>query len=107
MKTETLPKITHAQYLVLALLEAGVTDGQEIHQRLAEMEASTDKPAFYQLMRRMEGAGLVKGSYVMRRTDSTQGRSPRSRRFRVYAITPKGRLERESALQFYSEAAAA
>lgn len=58
-----LPQITHLQFSVLAFLQGGEQAGKAVRRRLAELGMRRSGPAFYQLMSRLEDAGLVEGRY--------------------------------------------
>ena len=59
----TLPEITHLQFSVLAILHNGEQPGRTLRGQLAELGMRRSGPAFYQLMSRLEDAGLVEGRY--------------------------------------------
>ena len=58
-----LPKLSHLQFIVLGQLLGSSASGIEIRRRLDSFGAKKSGPAFYQLMARMEDAGLVEGWY--------------------------------------------
>ncbi len=58
----SLPKISHVQFAILAALIGGPMTGRELRKVLKEEGALRSGPAFYQLMARMEGGKLVKGT---------------------------------------------
>lgn len=59
----TLPTLTHLQFLVLGVLRADELPGRVIRRTLASYGVRRTAPAFYQLMARLEAAGLVEGRY--------------------------------------------
>jgi DNA-binding PadR family transcriptional regulator len=59
----TLPAITHLQFLVLGIVRGGEQPGRTIRDVLARYGVRRSAPAFYQLMSRLESAGLVEGRY--------------------------------------------
>ena len=58
-----LPPLTHLQFLVLGVLRADEQAGRVIRDALASYGVRRTAPAFYQLMSRLERAGLVEGWY--------------------------------------------
>jgi DNA-binding PadR family transcriptional regulator len=58
-----MPEITHLQFLVLGLLRQAPRLGRELRQDLARHAVRRSGPAFYQMMARLEDAGLVTGEY--------------------------------------------
>jgi DNA-binding PadR family transcriptional regulator len=61
--SRTLPSVTHLQFLVLGALQAQEQSGRAIREVLATYGVRRSGPAFYQLMSRLESAGLVAGRY--------------------------------------------
>jgi DNA-binding PadR family transcriptional regulator len=59
----SLPALTHLQFLVLGVLRTEEQPGRVIRQALAAYGVRRTAPAFYQLMSRLESAGLVTGRY--------------------------------------------
>jgi DNA-binding PadR family transcriptional regulator len=59
----TLPALTHLQFLVLGVLRHEEQPGRVIRRALASYGVRRTAPAFYQLMSRLESAGLVTGRY--------------------------------------------
>ena len=55
----TLPALTHLQFLVLGVLRQDEQPGRVVRQALASYGVRRTAPAFYQLMSRLESAGLV------------------------------------------------
>jgi DNA-binding PadR family transcriptional regulator len=58
-----LPPITHLQYLVLGILQAGERPGRVIRDVVAGYGVRQSGPAFYQMMARLEREGLIDGRY--------------------------------------------
>jgi DNA-binding PadR family transcriptional regulator len=58
-----MPAITHLQFLVLGMLRAAPQSGRDIRRELARHGVRRSGPAFYQMMARLEDAGLVDGEY--------------------------------------------
>jgi hypothetical protein len=75
-----LPELSHLQYHVLRVLLAGKRPGRDVRATLAKEGEKKSGPAFYQLMARMEEAGLVKGWYETREID---GQSVKERWYEV------------------------
>jgi DNA-binding PadR family transcriptional regulator len=63
MSPRRIPEITHLQFLVLGLLRQAPRLGREIRRELARNGVRRSGPAFYQMMARLEEAGLVAGEY--------------------------------------------
>jgi DNA-binding PadR family transcriptional regulator len=64
-----LPSITHLQFLVLGLLLREERPGRRIRRDLAGRGIRHSTPAFYQMMSRLEEAGLVRGWYHQKVVD--------------------------------------
>jgi DNA-binding PadR family transcriptional regulator len=97
-----LPKLSHLQALVLAISsEGGEQWGKEFREKLAVRGCRMSGPAFYQLMARMEEAGLVRGSYE---TKIIKGQTLKQRRYRP---TGEGQKALRNVLDFYAETARA
>lgn len=60
---DKLPGITHLQFLVLGLLQAGEQPGREIRDVLARYGVKSTSAAFYQMMARLERDHLIEGWY--------------------------------------------
>ena len=92
-----MPEITHLQYLVLAMLRAGPRLGRQVRQRLARHGVRRSAPAFYQMMARLEDAGLVVGDYDQRIIDAQIIKERR------YTVTPTGEAAWKKTRDFYVE----
>ena len=57
-----LPEITHLQFYVLLVIGGVERSGRYVREKLAEEGQRKSLPAFYQMMARLEEAGLVKAS---------------------------------------------
>jgi len=90
-----VPSLTHLQFLVLSRLRVGPSTGRELRQRLEEYSVKKSGPAFYQLMSRMEDAGVVKGWYQQQIVDSQIIRE------RHYQITGQGQSAWDTSSDFY------
>src|SRR5580700_6746902 len=77
-----LPRITHLQALVLEALTEEERAGRELRVQLATHKVRTSAPAFYQMMSRLEGAGLVDGWYEQK---LVHGQNVKERRYRLTA----------------------
>lgn len=93
-----LPKITHLQFHVLTSLHDAGHPGRDLRQRLAEVGMRRSGPAFYQLMSRLEDAGLVDGRYEQKIVDGQIIKE------RHYTITEKGLEAWQATRDFYVEA---
>jgi DNA-binding PadR family transcriptional regulator len=60
---DKLPGITHLQFLVLGLLQAGEHAGREIRDVLVRYGVKSTAAAFYQMMARLERDRLIEGWY--------------------------------------------
>jgi len=94
-ETLALPEITHLQFLVLATLLDDGRPGKKIREELSRRGARRSGPAFYQLMARLEDAGLVEGRYEQRAVDGQVIKERRNR------LTPDGRVAWEATRDFY------
>ena len=93
-----VPSLTHLQFLVLSSLRGGPATGREVRARLEEFSVRKSSPAFYQLMARMEDAGVVKGWYEQQIVDSQIIRE------RHYEITARGHSAWDISSAFYRHA---
>jgi DNA-binding PadR family transcriptional regulator len=59
----SLPAVTNLQFLVLGVLRLHEQPGRVIRAALLPYGVRRSAPAFYQLMSRLEAAGLVEGRY--------------------------------------------
>lgn len=59
----SLPDITHLQFLVLGALRHSGRLGRNLRRELTRHGVRRSGPAFYQMMARLEDAGLVEGAY--------------------------------------------
>ncbi len=94
-----LPPVTHLQFLILEALGErggeGDVAGAEVRGTLGDHGVSRTLPAFYELMGRLEKAGLVVGHYAPK---SVNGQKVRERR---YALTQEGSDAHEATCSFY------
>src|SRR3954466_14256360 len=98
MSPRRIPDITHLQFLVLGILRGGERTGHAVRKGLARPGVRRSGPAFYQMMARLEDAGLVAGAYDQK---IVAGQIIKERR---YALTPRGDQAWSSTRAFYSEA---
>lgn len=75
-----LPEITHLQFLVLEGLADTEQPGRELRALLAAHGVRSSAPAFYQMMSRLEEAGLADGWYEQK---VVEGQLLKERRYRV------------------------
>jgi DNA-binding PadR family transcriptional regulator len=99
MPDRTLPSLTHLQLLVLGALRGAKQPGRLVRDTLAAYGVRRTAPAFYQLMARLEGAGLVEGWYEQ----VTVGDQAVTERW--YRITSEGTRQWTRAQNFYSDVA--
>jgi DNA-binding PadR family transcriptional regulator len=93
--SNALPAITHLQVLVLEAVKDGDAIGRDLRDRLAGHGVRSSAPAFYQMMGRLEQAGLVEGWYEQR---LVAGQNIKERRYR---ITRGGRRALDETRSFY------
>jgi DNA-binding PadR family transcriptional regulator len=96
-KTVKLPQITHLQFSVLAFLRSAEQPGKAVRRQLADLGLRRSGPAFYQLMSRLEDAGLVRGRYNQK---VIEGQIIKER---FYAITEDGIEAWRATRDFYVE----
>jgi len=75
-----IPSVTHLQFLVLDALSTGERAGRELRRLLAEHGVRRTAPAFYQMMARLEDAGMVEGRYDQKVVD---GQLLKERRYTI------------------------
>jgi len=92
-----IPQITHLQFSVLAFLQAGEQPGKGVRAQLRELGMRRSGPAFYQLMSRLEDAGLVHGRYDQKVVDGQIIKE------RCYTISDQGREAWGATRDFYME----
>jgi len=98
MSTRRPPDITHLQFLVLTSLQEGERLGRTIRAELRRYGGRRSAPAFYQMMARLEEAGMVEGWYEQ---TVVQGQILKERRYR---IAPAGRRAWTDTRDFYAAA---
>ena len=95
MSLRRIPEITHLQFLILGMLRAEARLGREIRRDLARHGARRSGPAFYQMMARLEDAGLIDGEYDQK---VVRGQIIKERR---YTLTPAGQRAWRATRDFY------
>ena len=95
----SLPGLTHLQFLVVSQLLGGEMAGRGLRSQLSERGVRKSGPAFYQLMSRMEEAGLVTGWYQQQIVDSQIIRE------RHYKLRAAGRKAWQRSRDFYADVA--
>ncbi|WP_010586321.1 hypothetical protein [Schlesneria paludicola] len=90
-----IPSLTHLQYAVLCSLMEGTCSGKELRELLAKGGASQSRPAFYQLMARLEEAGFVGGKPVQKIVEGITVTE------RQYKITAPGKRAVSETKAFY------
>lgn len=98
MSPRRIPDITHLQFLVLAVLRGGSRTGHAVRKALSRHGVRRSGPAFYQMMARLEDAGLVDGEYDQR---VVEGQIIKERR---YTLTARGDAAWSATRAFYDEA---
>ena len=99
MSKRVLPTLTHLQFLVLGVLRADEQPGRIVREALASYGVRRSGPAFYQLMARLERAGLIEGWYEQ---ITVGDQAVTERRYR---ITQEGQKLWSKAQSFYDEVA--
>ena len=100
MRSRSLPRLTHLQFLVLGLLRGGERPGRAVREVLAEHGVRRTEPAFYQLMARLERDGLIDGWYEQ---VAAGDQTVTERRYRLRSQGDRLWIE---ARDFYAEAGA-
>lgn len=95
MSNKSLPPITHLQFLVLDALVSAEQAGRDLRDLLAGFGIRNSAPAFYQMMARLESAGLIEGWYDQKLID---GQNVKERRYR---LTHQGERAIEATRTFY------
>ncbi|MEE8587149.1 MAG: PadR family transcriptional regulator [Acidobacteriota bacterium] len=90
--------MSHLQFAVLSILSGQGRPGREVREQLRKMGFRRTLAAFYQLMARLEEAGLVEGAYQRVEAD---GQFLRERRYRITAL---GQEAWQAAADFYEKA---
>jgi DNA-binding PadR family transcriptional regulator len=93
-----LPELGHLQFLVLASAIDEDRPGREIRSSLKSVRVRQSGPAFYQMMARLEKAGLVEGWYTQ---DVIDGQIIKERNYRA---TAEGKRAWRESLRFYEKA---
>ena len=95
MSMKALPPITNLQYLVLDALHQEERAGRDLRELLASFGIKNSAPAFYQMMARLESAGLAEGWYDQKLVG---GQNVKEQRYR---LTRAGARAAASTRQFY------
>src|SRR5436190_20830759 len=98
MSPRPLPEVTHLQFLVLGILRGRGRSGRALRKTLARHGVRRSGPAFYQMMARLEDAGLVAGEYDQKIVDAQIIKERR------YALTSRGDTAWTATRAFYSDA---
>ena len=93
-----VPRLSHLQFLVIGIVRGGSLPGRTVRSRLAEFGVRKSGPGFYQLMARLEDAGLVHGRYEQEIVESQIIRE------RHYTVTASGARAWEHSRNFYVDA---
>lgn len=95
MRDARLPPLTHLQFLILSTLTDDDRPGRDVRAALETFGVSRTAAAFYQLMARLESAGLVEGWYEQV-TVGDQAVTERR-----YTLKPAGRKLVDETQRFY------
>ncbi len=90
-----VPRLSHLQFLVVGTLRHRTVPGRQVRATLKTFGVRKSGPAFYQLMSRLEDAGLVEGSYHQEIVRSQIIRE------RHYTLTAEGSRAWEGSRNFY------
>jgi DNA-binding PadR family transcriptional regulator len=101
MSRRRIPDVTHLQFLVLGMLRGAPRLGRDLRRDLARHGARRSGPAFYQMMARLEDAGLVAGEYDQK---IVERQIIKERRYR---LTPAGSAAWAATRDFYLASIAA
>ena len=93
-----IPRLTHQQFLVVGALYGAERPGRDLRQVLRDQGVRKSGPAFYQMMARLEDAGLVTGRYDQQIVD---GQILRERHYRA---TGDGLAAWRKSRDFYTNA---
>jgi DNA-binding PadR family transcriptional regulator len=93
----SLPEITHLQFQVLGILMGTERSGQALRGELAQQGVQKTGPGFYQMMARLEEAGLVRGWYDQKLIDNQPVKE------RKYKTLGKGVRAWERTREFYRQ----
>lgn len=75
-------RLTNLQFVVLGALRGGALTGQQLRDRLEEFGLHKTGPAFYQMMSRLEEAGMISGWYTQ---EIVKGQIIRERNYELQA----------------------
>jgi DNA-binding PadR family transcriptional regulator len=92
-----LPDLSHLQFVVLAEMLQGKRSGGMVRGVLKRYRVRQSGPAFYQMMARLETAGVVEGWY------EKQTAGGQSVKERWYRITADGRRAWRASRRFYEQ----
>lgn len=93
-----VPRLSHLQFLVIGAIRRGAVPGRVIRETLEGFGVRKSGPAFYQLMSRLEDAGLVRGLYHQ---EIVEGQIIRERH---YELTADGSAAWQGSRDFYLNA---
>jgi DNA-binding PadR family transcriptional regulator len=99
MHKRTLPELTHLHVLILGVLKKDEQPGRVLRDALADYGVRRTAAAFYQLMARLERAGLVEGRYEQ---VTVGDQAVTERRYRITADGQKAWAQAQS---FYADVA--
>jgi hypothetical protein len=91
-----LPRLTPLQFLVIRLLLDGRKTGRQLRRELGSWGAGMSKPAFSQMMRRLQVASLVRSDSVC------EDSAGPPQRYCVYQARVKGLKRWRAASDFYA-----
>jgi DNA-binding PadR family transcriptional regulator len=92
-----LPEITHLQFQILGILMGSERSGLFVREKLREQGVKKAGPGFYQMMARLEDAGMVNGRYQQKEIDGQTVKE------RFYKITGMGSRAWRATSDFYAK----
>jgi DNA-binding PadR family transcriptional regulator len=93
-----LPDLSHLQFVVIGALLSEERTGREIRALLKRYRVRQSGPAFYQMMARLEKAGLIEGWYEQEVVDGQIIKE------RCYGMTARGARAWSDCRAFYEQA---
>jgi DNA-binding PadR family transcriptional regulator len=93
-----IPELSHLQFVVIGALVGEERTGRAIRAELKRYRVRQSGPAFYQMMARLEKAGLVEGWYTQAVVDGQIIKE------RCYRIRPAGSKAWRECRRFYARA---
>jgi len=93
-----IPELSHLQFVVIGAVRTEERSGRQIRSELKRYRVRQSGPAFYQMMARLEKAGLVEGRYTQEVVDGQIIKE------RCYRITASGEQAWQECRSFFAHA---